>query len=362
MDRVKVFPLAERRSLSQLSDALIDPTSAAPPVDSSLAQAIKSCAAGIRAARTRKASVILIYGAHLVKNGLGLVAKSLINDGWITHLATNGAGAIHDWEFAFMGKSEESVRENVAKGCFGTWDETGRFTNLALMTGLLRGEGYGRSLGRLIVENGLTLPTAADLEALIKNKPVHPLTGARADLLQAIRQHQLPTGKLPVRHPHQDSSILAAAFTKGIPLTIHPGIGYDIIVTHPIYNGASIGRSGQIDFAQFGAAVDQLDGGVVINIGSAVMGPQIFEKSLSCVNNLRLQQGRKIVAGHTIHLVDIQNGGDWDWTHGEPPKDNPAYYLRFCKSFARMGGETAYYQCDNRSFLQNLQWVLRSMG
>jgi hypothetical protein len=90
------------------------------------------------------------------------------------------------------------------------------------------------------------------------------------------------------------------------------------------------------------------------------MAPQVFEKSLSCVNNLRLQAGRPIVHDHTIYVVDLQDGGNWDWSKGEPPKTNPAYYLRFCKSFSRMGGEMRYVQCDNIAFLHNLYHELRS--
>jgi hypothetical protein len=93
---------------------------------------------------------------------------------------------------------------------------------------------------------------------------------------------------------------------------------------------------------------------VVLSVGSAIMGPQVFEKSLSCVNNLRLQAGRPIVQGHTIYVVDLQDGGHWDWSKGEPPKTSPAYYLRFCKSYARMGGTMHYLQCDNVAFLHNL--------
>jgi hypothetical protein len=84
------------------------------------------------------------------------------------------------------------------------------------------------------------------------------------------------------------------------------------------------------------------------------MAPQVFEKSVSCVNNLRLQNGRAVLHDHTIYVVDIQDGGNWDWSRGEPPKDNPAYYLRFCKSFSRMGGAMHYVQSDNVEFLQSL--------
>jgi hypothetical protein len=89
-------------------------------------------------------------------------------------------------------------------------------------------------------------------------------------------------------------------------------------------------------------------------VGSAIMAPQVFEKSLSCVNNLRLQDGQKIIHDHNIFVVDIQDGGGWNWDLGEPPKENPAYYLRFMKSFSRMGGRMRYIPCDNIQFLQLL--------
>jgi hypothetical protein len=161
-----------------------------------------------------------------------------------------------------------------------------------------------------------------------------------------------------VNHPWKDSSILAQAFRHNVPFTVHPGIGYDIISTHPIFSGAAIGRAAAMDFRMFSRAVEGLDGGAVLSVGSAIMGPQVFEKSLSCVNNLRLQDGRPIVQDHSIYVVDIQDGGRWDWSKGEPPKDNPAYYLRFCKSFARMGGSMHYLQCDNVAFLQHLLHAL----
>jgi hypothetical protein len=100
----------------------------------------------------------------------------------------------------------------------------------------------------------------------------------------------------------------------------------------------------------------------VMSVGSAIMAPQVFEKSISCVNNLRLQAGRPIVKDHNIFVVDLQDGGNWDWSKGEPPKENPAYYLRFCKSFSRMGGTMHYLQVDNVVFLQNLLSRLKAKG
>jgi hypothetical protein len=169
-----------------------------------------------------------------------------------------------------------------------------------------------------------------------------------------MRSHGLRAGRIEVKHPWKETSLLAQGFRRNLPFTAHPGIGYDIIATHPMFNGAAIGRAAEMDFRLFGAAVERLDGGVVLSVGSAIMAPQVFEKSLSCVNNLRLQAGRKIVRDHTMYVVDIQDGGNWDWSRGEPPKDNPAYYLRFCKSFSRMGGVMKYVQCDNAAFLHHL--------
>ncbi|MCS7089725.1 MAG: hypothetical protein RMN51_01585 [Verrucomicrobiota bacterium] len=354
LSKVRVWPLAERRSLSRLEDILLDPNSEPMQAPTPATVLIDEAAACIRRARSAGAMVMLIYGAHLVKNGLMDVVIRLMEEGWITHLATNGAGTIHDWELAFSGRTEESVRAHVAEGCFGTWDETGRYLHLALMAGALQGDGWGRSLGRFISEEGLKLPRPQELEEAIRSDLHHPWTGARWELLAVMQRHGLQPGWHAVRHPYKDHSLLARAFELGIPFTVHPGIGYDIVATHPWFNGAVLGRAGEWDFALFAGSVDRLDNGVVLSVGSAIMGPQVFEKSLSCVNNLRKQQGRPVVRGHTIFVVDLQDGGNWDWSQGEPPKDNPAYYLRFCKSYARTGGVMRYVQCDNRAFLHGL--------
>jgi hypothetical protein len=354
LTRLRVFPLAERKSLTTLDELLVEPANEPPPVSDAVQQAIRDCAGRIRAAVARKASVMLIYGAHLVKNGGQLLLVRMLDHGWVTHLATNGAGTIHDWEFSWLGRSTESVRENVATGSFGTWDETGRNIHLALQLGGLRGEGYGRALGRYIYQDGGVIPTGDELEQAIRAHPGDPLTAARADFLTAIRRHQLVPGPQIVTHRWRNASPLANAFRHDVPFTVHPGIGYDIITNHPLFNGAVIGRAAGLDFAQFCGAVENLDGGVVLSVGSAIMGPQVFEKALSCANNLRLQAGRPIVSGHHLYVVDLQDGGGWDWTQGEPPKDNPAYYLRFCKSYSRMGGAMHYVQCDNVAFLHHL--------
>jgi hypothetical protein len=357
--RIRTFPLAERQSLSPIETLIKDSAVAPPAVSAQVAAQIRTCARAILE-RPKGAAVMLLYGAHLIKNGAHRVVQELMEGGFVTHLATNGAGTIHDWELSFLGRTEESVRKNVAAGCFGTWEETGRCIHLALLAGGVRGEGYGRSLGRFITEDGVTLPSADELRSSLRSEPEHPLTPARAELLQACLAHHLPVGRIEVPHRWKQSSIVGRAFEKNIPFTVHPGIGYDIISNHPMFNGAAIGRAAAQDFRQFGASVEDLDQGIVLSVGSAIMAPQVFEKSLSCVNNLRLQDGRSIIRGHQIYVVDIQDGGGWDWTQGEPSKANPAYYLRFCKSFARMGGAMSYVQADNLAFLHQLLVELRS--
>jgi hypothetical protein len=248
---------------------------------------------------------------------------------------------------------------NVGSGTFGTWHETATNIHLALLSGALDGLGYGRALGRLIHEDGTTLPSVETLTAAIASDPTHPLTSPRADLLRTMLEQAWPAGRIPVEHRWKRASILAQAYQLGVPVTVHPGIGYDIIANHSVFSGAAIGRAAEWDFKLFGGSVDGLDDGVVLSVGSAIMGPQVFEKSLSCVNNLRLQNGRPIVRGHTIYVVDLQDGGGWDWSQGEPPKTNPAYYLRFCKSYSRMGGAMHYLQCDNLQFVQHLYHRLK---
>ncbi len=352
LSKLKVYPLAERDSMTGIAETLVDPANTPAELSPSNAGHIANCARDIRAAREKGASVMCIYGAHLIKNGAHLLMERLMAGGWITHLATNGAGVIHDWEWAHHGQSTECVRANVATGTFGAWEETGRCIHLAVLAGALNDEGFGQSVGRMVAEDGVTLPTLAELE----NEP----GPAHAELLQAMRQHNLAEGRHEISHEWKSSSVLCNAFNHGVPLTVHPGIGYDIISNHPMFNGAALGRAAGLDFAQFGGAVEGLDAGVVLSVGSAIMGPQVFEKSLACVNNLRLQANREIVRDHSFYVVDIQDGDGWDWTTGEPPKDNPAYYLRFCKSYARMGGAMHYAQCDNIDFMHHLLRELES--
>ena len=169
-----------------------------------------------------------------------------------------------------------------------------------------------------------------------------------------MREQAWPEGRITVIHRWKHASILAQAARHDVPLTVHPGIGYDIIANHPVFNGAAIGRAAECDFKLFGGSLANLEGGVVLSIGSAIMGPQVFEKALSCVNNLRLQAGPGRDPRPQLLRRRPPGRRQLGLDRGEPPKNNPAYYLRFCKSYSRMGGALHYVQCDNLTFVHHL--------
>ncbi len=190
--RLKIFPLAKRRSLTNADEILVDPDSPPPPCPDHIVTVVDDCAQKIRAALKRGAAVVLIYGAHLLRNGAARILERMMAEHWLTHLATNGAGTIHDWEYAWLGSSTESVEDNVATGTFGTWHETASNIHLAIMAGTLDEHGYGRALGRFILEDGATLPPPEQLAAAISSDPCHPLTAPRAELLHAMREQGWP--------------------------------------------------------------------------------------------------------------------------------------------------------------------------
>jgi hypothetical protein len=322
---------------------------------------ISETASGIIAARNENRSVILAFGAHTIKNGLGPILTELIRRGWVTHLATNGAGIIHDWEFAFQGESGEDVRENVDKGQFGIWQETGLFINLAITVGAFEKLGYGESVGKMISREGLDIPDLQFLadEAVKKFKEDPSYAASAADLYETLKKRWIKPGFMSIPHPFKQYSVQCAAYELGVPFTGHPMIGHDIIYTHPVNNGAAIGRTALRDFLSYAGSVSNIDGGVYLSVGSAVMSPMIFEKSLSMAQNVEIRNGKHI-GGHLIVVVDLAEN-DWDWTkQGEPSPDNPSYYLRYCKTFSRMGGKMHYLRADNRDFLCGLYNVLSS--
>lgn len=371
MDRLdrthlQMHPISERSNQLSIEQIAVSPESESfPMADNEMIQ-VKRLAKRMAAARTSGSSLMLVYGAHLIKNGLGPVVARMIEDGWITHVATNGAGSIHDWEFAYLGQSSEDVRRNTALGEFGTWDETGRFINLAVTLGGIDDLGYGWSVGKMIADDGLCVPSKEELkgkiESLLHNNMQSEQLGALSDALITISQMDIPEGHLRIEHPFKEYSVQYAAWKNKIPFTVHPGIGYDIIYTHPANNGGAIGRGAVRDFLSYANSVSNLNNGVHIVVGSAIMAPMIFEKSMSMANNKSILDTGHGISDHYLAVVDIQDGGGWDWTNGEPPKNNPAYYLRFCKSFNRMGGTLDYICMDNRRFMVNLYNELKRCG
>ncbi len=306
---------------------------------------------------------MLVFGAHSIKNGLAPVIIRLMEAGWVTHLATNGAGIIHDWEFAYQGESSEDVRANVTRGEFGAWQETGYYINLALNVGAYRGLGYGESVGEMVEREGLDIPSEAELRAeahAALDAGDAARAAAAADLLGVVRQFGLPAGWMAIPHPWKRFGLQSTAYRLGIPFTSHPMFGHDIIYEHPMNHGAALGRCAERDFLTIAEGVSRLEGGVYMSIGSAVMSPMVFEKSLSMGQNLALQAGTHI-DNHYMVIVDLQKS-HWDWTQGEPPESNPDYYLRYNKSFSRMGGQMRYLTADNRDFLLTLLQGLESIG
>lgn len=311
---------------------------------------IENVTSRILNAKEKSTPIMLTIGAHTIKNGMAPTIIKLMEEGWISHLATNGAGVIHDWEFAYQGLSSEDVKENVEKGQFGIWDETGKYINLSLIVGAYEGLGYGESVGSMIENEGVNIPKVEELFSVIQNVQSNlEKVGAASDLLDTIKKYNIPSGWMSISFPYKKYCVQAAAYRLGIPFTSHPMIGHDIIYTHPFNHGAALGRTALRDFLVFAHQVNNLEDGVYISLGSAVMSPMIFEKSLSMSQNLQIQNGKHIDK-HYMLIVDLAKSS-WDWSNGEPPETDPAYYLRYLKTFSRMGGTMKYLSADNRDFL-----------
>lgn len=351
-DRTKlnVKPLSERYNKVNIENDHIpvdkEPSNDSPVFNKIVGETIER----IHKARKNNKPVILTMGAHTIKNGMAPTIIKLMEDGWLTHLATNGAGIIHDWEFAYQGLSSEDVRANVDRGEFGIWDETGKYINLALVVGAFEGKGYGESVGSMIQNEGVQIPTKTEIDEIVSNYTSDPEKSAAAlDLLEIINNFNIPSGWLEIPFPFKQYCVQAAAYRLGIPFTGHPMIGHDIIYTHPLNHGGALGRAALRDFLTFATQVNQLEQGVYMSVGSAVMSPMIFEKSLSMAQNIKIQNGDHI-DDHFMLIVDLAKS-TWDWADGEPPETDPAYYLRYLKTFNRMGGTMKYLSADNRDFL-----------
>jgi len=265
-------------------------------------------------AQARDAAVILMMGAHVIKCGLGRYVIDLMERGLISAIALNGAGSIHDYELALVGGTSESVARYIRTGEFGLWQETGTLNEMAIQAAE-EGIGFGEAVGRAIWEGHL---------------------------------------------PHRDISVLAAGYRLGIPITLHVGIGYDIVHEHPNCDGAALGAASYTDMLIYAHQVSRLEGGVMLCFGSAVMGPEVYLKSLSMARNVARSEG-KVIAHFATAVFDLQDLGD-DLTQ-EPDKTEPAYYFRPYKTIlvrtVRDGGESFYVRGDHRDTLPALYGHIR---
>lgn len=230
-------------------------------------------------ARGNGSAIIFMIGAHVLRSGVQRYLIDLMEKGSISCLAMNGAGIIHDYEFALVGETTESVARYIKEGQFGLWEETGRINDI-INDAHKNGLGMGEAVGKAIQEGDF---------------------------------------------PHKGVSVLAAGYRLRIPVTVHVGIGYDILHEHPNCDGAATGATSYRDFLRFTKVVENLENGVVVSLGSAIMAPEIFLKSLSMARNVARQNAR-VIRHFTTFVCDLHKLPKD--LRKEAGKDNPAYYFR----------------------------------
>ncbi len=217
----------------------------------------KDVAAAIVQARKNNRPVMLGMGAHSIKVGLSPVIINLMERNIITSLSLNGAGIIHDFELAFIGQTSEDVDKEILSGAFGMAEETGSLLNRAIRSAGA-GEGIGAAIGKMIHQSDF---------------------------------------------PHKDKSLLATGHRLGVPVTVHVAIGTDIIHMHPSFDGKATGEASHRDFLTFCSLVADLDGGVYINLGSAVLLPEVFLKAVTLARNL----GHSLSRFTTVNMDFMQH-------------------------------------------------------
>ncbi len=307
--RLNIKPLAERVHDLELGNwlGLDDPAPEYGHPD------LSTVARRLSDAKNAGAARILMMGAHVLRAGVNRHLIDLVERGFINHIAMNGAGAIHDYELARIGATTESVARYVASGDFGLWRETGELNDWIAEAALLE-LGLGENLGRRIAESS---------------------------------------------YPHRDLSVLAAAYRHAVPVTVHVGIGYDILHEHPNCSGAALGAASYRDFLIFANTVTRLEGGVLLNFGSAIMGPEVYLKALAMARNVAHQNQRSIRRFTTAVFDLVPIGGD---IRRQLPKSDPGYYFRPHKTIlvrtVADGGESFYLRGDHRATLPALRRAL----
>ena len=271
----------------------------------------------IALARAAGRPVVMMIGGHPIKLGLSRFLVDLIERRIVTHLATNGSGIIHDYELALGAGTSEDVPKWIQVGQFGLWRETGALNEL-IAEAALRGEGIGEAVGRTMEET-------------------------------------------PSAFPHRELSLAAAGWRAGVPVTSHVGIGSDIIHSHANCDGAALGAASYTDFLIFARSIQDLEGGVFLNVGTAVAGPEVYLKALSMARNVAHQEGKRIANFTTAAFDLIPIVGDFQ---AEAPKTNPQYYYRPWKTIlvrtVADGGRSYYFQGDHRRTIPTLWRETRS--
>ena len=299
---VKTYPLVKRENRVALEDLIFPMTDYKPFENPELLE----ISARISEARKNGKPLIFMFGAHIIKRGLAPLVIDLLKRGVITHLASNGAATIHDFEIAFQGHTSEDVVKSLEDGSFGMAEETGLLMNEAIQRGANDGLGIGEALGRLIADDP--------------------------------------------RFTYRENSVLYIAYKLGIPYTVHVALGTDIIHQHPKADFAAIGWASGQDFKIFSRAVCGLEGGVFCNFGSSVIGPEVFLKAVSIARNL----GNTVKVFTTANF-DLVPLGDYRKPVGD---DEPDYYYRPRKNIVNrpvlLGGRGYHITGDHRDTLPNL--------
>jgi hypothetical protein len=302
-DRLLLRPLGERIHDMNADDVL--------PLDAATAfehPDLLTLADRIAHARDSGHEVVVLMGAHVIKQGLSRFIIDLIRRGLVTCIGMNGACVVHDYELARIGATTESVARYIRTGEFGLWTETGEINEIVNRSGAAKG--FGAAVGEEVARSVF---------------------------------------------PRRDLSILAAAHESDVPATVHVGIGYDIIHEHPNFDGAATGAASHRDFLVFAERIRHLEGGVFLCLGSAVMAPEVYLKALSMARNVERQEGREIrhIATAVFDLADL--GED---VHHEAPKTDPRYYFRPYKTIlvrtVADGGESFYIKGDHRATIPAL--------
>ncbi len=309
--------LKERQHDLDLS-ALKNPDKSGFPTDN-LDKTFKTVAKRIVDARIAGASVILMIGAHVLRAGVQKYIIEMMENNFLSCIAMNGAGMIHDYEFALIGATTENVANYIKEGQFGLWKETGYLNDII-------NKAYHQD----------------------KNIGMGAAVGGEIERLNL---------------PHRDVSILAAAWRHSLPVTIHVGIGYDIIHEHPNCDGAATGALSYNDFLIFVSQAEKLEHGVVMNFGSSVMAPEIFLKALSMARNVARRE-KKVIQHFSTLVCDLHPLPD-DFRK-EPLKGSPAYFFRPWKTMlvrtVSEGGESFYAQGDHRETVPALWAAIKGLG